>query len=296
MAIVDYIQLQQHALEHQYKLLCVNISTLPLANGILNAAEKSNAPIVLATDLNNFDLLPSIEKLARQCKLPVALLANNIETTEQASLSIRLGCNALMLKTDLDNTIKNNINDISQACDIPIIESSDVLVDVSTELEQQTIQAIQSLSRWNEINDSLMQESSRLMMDLLTQMGASEQGQVALNNCKVCRPVEHLIIYNTTSNDQVSAELATKGREVLDNIPGVRATWSGTAVKDDAQYQWCWLIRFANTRVIDSYREHPEHVAYADTFFRPNAADRISIDYELTGADENVTIHRSPVY
>lgn len=44
MAIVDFIQLQQHALEHCYKLLCINISTLPIAKGILSAAEKSNAP------------------------------------------------------------------------------------------------------------------------------------------------------------------------------------------------------------------------------------------------------------
>jgi len=38
--------------------------------------------------------------------------------------------------------------------------------------------------------------------------------------------------------------------------------------------------------VIESYRDHPEHVAYADNHFRPQAGDRISIDYQLTGADE----------
>ena len=85
MAIVDYLQLQQQALERSYKLPCVNISTLPIAKGILKAAEKSNAPIVLSLDLDcsDFDLLPSIEKLARECKSPVALLAQGIETTEQ---------------------------------------------------------------------------------------------------------------------------------------------------------------------------------------------------------------------
>lgn len=290
MAIVDYIQLQQQALEHSYKLLCVNISTLPVAKGILNAAEESNAPIVLSLEMDcaDFDLLPSIEKLARQCKSPVALLAQGIETTEQASLSIRLGCNALMLKGALDNTtIKNNINDICQACAIPIVEPTETLADVSAKLEKHTIQAIQSLSCWQEINECIMRDSASLMLDLFAQMNASNQGQEALSNCKVCRPVEHLIIYNTTSNDQVSAELAVKGRQVLDKIPGVQATWSGTAIKADAQYQWCWLIRFANSQVIDSYRDHPEHVAYADIYFRPNAADRISIDYELIGADED---------
>lgn len=191
---------------------------------------------------------------------------------------MRLGCNALMLKSILDNANKNKINDISQDCAIPIIESTETLADVSEELEKQTIQAIQSLSGWQEINESIMQESTRLILELFDRMNASNQGSLALSNCKVCRPVEHLIIYNTTSNDQITAELAANGRQVLDNIPGVRATWSGTAIKTDAQYQWFWLIRFANPQVIDSYREHPEHVNYADTYFRPNAADRISID------------------
>ncbi|MCU7939435.1 MAG: Dabb family protein [gamma proteobacterium symbiont of Bathyaustriella thionipta] len=264
------------------------ISTLPVAKGLLNAAENSNAPIVLSMDMNrtDFDLLPSIERLARQCKSPVALLAQNIETTEQASLSIRLGCNAMILKHTLDNTIKNNINVISQACAIPIIESTEVLTDVSVELEKHTIQAIQSLSCWKEINACITQESSRFVLDWFASINASDHAQEALSNCNVCRPVEHLIIYNTTSDEQASDELAAKGRQVLNNIPGVRATWSGTAIKADAQYQWCWLIRFANTHVIESYRNHPEHVAYADNYFRPNASDRISIDYKLIGADE----------
>ena len=154
MAIVDYLQLQQQAFVRSYKLPCINISTLPTAKGILKAAEKSNAPVVLSLDMerSDIDLLPSIEKLARECASPVALLAKSIETTQQASLSIRLGCNALMLKGSLNNTIINNIHDISQTCAIPIIESTEILADVSAELERHTIQAIQSLGQWKEIN------------------------------------------------------------------------------------------------------------------------------------------------
>lgn len=37
---------------------------------------------------------------------------------------------------------------------------------------------------------------------------------------------------------------------------------------------------FANAAVIDSYREHPDHVAFADGQFRPIAPDRLSIDLE----------------
>ena len=75
---------------------------------------------------------------------------------------------------------------------------------------------------------------------------------------------------------------------VLDKIPGVRATWRGESVKSDAKYRWCWLIRFANESVIASYRDHPDHVAYANEQFRPIADNRISIDYALFGHENSV--------
>ena len=55
----------------------------------------------------------------------------------------------------------------------------------------------------------------------------------------------------------------------------------GKAVGDQGKYRYCWLIRFANDKVIDSYKNHPDHVAYADTSFRPLAGDRITNDYAI---------------
>lgn len=60
----------------------------------------------------------------------------------------------------------------------------------------------------------------------------------------------------------------------------MRRVFSGRAVRKDAAYQCCWLVRFPDESVIDSYREHPDHKQFADTLFRPIAGDRISIDYE----------------
>ncbi len=96
------------------------------------------------------------------------------------------------------------------------------------------------------------------------------------------REVEHLIIFNVEGLDEEGArKLKAEGREVLARIPGVRRVETGTAVKDDARYRHAWLIRFCHPAVIDSYRDHPEHVRYADERFRPVAGDRISIDYRL---------------
>ena len=101
-----------------------------------------------------------------------------------------------------------------------------------------------------------------------------------LSQCTQWAPVEHLIIYNVsnTNDDDIEAMLV-EGKLSLSTIPGVREIITGRAVKENAQYSYCWLIRFCHPAVIDSYREHPTHVAFADMLFRPVASDRISIDY-----------------
>ncbi len=98
------------------------------------------------------------------------------------------------------------------------------------------------------------------------------------------RPVEHLIIYNVDGlDDDGTKAMMARGREVLGAIPGVRAVFTGEAVKPEASYRYTWLVRFCHPAVIDSYREHPDHVAFADEHFRPVAGERISIDYREVG-------------
>lgn len=99
-------------------------------------------------------------------------------------------------------------------------------------------------------------------------------------------PVEHLIIYNTSNTDETAVKnMMTEGQRILSAIPGVREVFSGSAVKQDARYRHTWLVRFCHPAVIDSYREHPDHVTFADQQFRPVAGDRISIDYRAFTRD-----------
>lgn len=110
--------------------------------------------------------------------------------------------------------------------------------------------------------------------------GGEGRAQEVLATCTSWTPVEHLIIYNVSGidDDQAQAMIA-EGRRVLATIPGVREVVTGQALKEDAQYRYAWLIRFCHPAVIDSYREHPLHAAFADNHFRPVAGGRISIDY-----------------
>jgi fructose-bisphosphate aldolase class II len=117
--------------------------------------------------------------------------------------------------------------------------------------------------------------------------GAAGRADELLSNCRPWTPVEHLIIYNIHSIDKAAAEaMIAEGRRVLSAIPGVREVFTGEAVQNDAKYRYTWLVRFCHTAVIDSYRKHPDHVAFADNLFRPVAGERISIDFQMLGGDD----------
>ncbi len=94
-------------------------------------------------------------------------------------------------------------------------------------------------------------------------------------------PVEHLIIYNVNGASESDTDIMIdKGRRILSAIPGVLQVVTGRAVKQDVKYRYTWLVRFCHPAVIDSYRDHPTHVNFADTLFRPVAGERLSIDYQ----------------
>ncbi|VAX04204.1 Fructose-bisphosphate aldolase class II [hydrothermal vent metagenome] len=112
--------------------------------------------------------------------------------------------------------------------------------------------------------------------------GSAGRAAEVLSCCRSWTPVEHLIIYNIEGLDETGVErMMAEGRRVLGAIPGVREVVTGKAVQEKAKYRYTWLVRFCHPAVIDSYREHPDHVAFADELFRPVAGkQRISIDYQ----------------
>lgn len=129
------------------------------------------------------------------------------------------------------------------------------------------------------VADAVRQEAARCI-DL---WGGAGRAAEVLERCRPSRCVEHVILYNTETLDAAAVEaMMAEGRQVLGDIPGVRRVFTGHAVQDDARYRHCWVVRFADRSVIESYRDHPEHRRFADTAFRPNATSRLSIDFEET--------------
>ncbi len=110
--------------------------------------------------------------------------------------------------------------------------------------------------------------------------GGAGRAQALLKHCRRWSALEHTILYNTANIPEEGVdEMMAEGQRVLGAIPGVRRVFCGEAVQDKAAYRYSWHIQFCHPAVIDSYREHPDHVAFANSLFRPVAADRISIDY-----------------
>jgi fructose-bisphosphate aldolase class II len=110
--------------------------------------------------------------------------------------------------------------------------------------------------------------------------GSAGQADAVLATAEAWRPVHHVIIFNVANTSDADAqEMMAKGESILRAIPGVRRVVTGRAVQEAANYKFTWLIEFAHQNVIASYRDHPDHVAFADNLFRPIAGDRISIDF-----------------
>ncbi len=111
--------------------------------------------------------------------------------------------------------------------------------------------------------------------------GSSGRADQLNAHCEAWKPVEHLIIYNVhgITEDETLA-MIEEGKKTLRKIPGVLEVVTGHAIQDEASYRYTWLVRFCHDAVINSYKNHPLHVKFADTLFRPVAGERISIDYQ----------------
>ena len=126
------------------------------------------------------------------------------------------------------------------------------------------------------IQDAMRAEIERCMVN----WGSAGQADAVLAAAEAWQPVHHVIIYNLDIDDAEQINhMMQEGEKVLSQIPGVRRVITANAVNEDAKYQFSWLIEFVHENVIASYRDHPDHVTFADKLFRPIAGDRISIDY-----------------
>jgi len=110
--------------------------------------------------------------------------------------------------------------------------------------------------------------------------GAAGRAAEVLAQCRSWLPVEHVIVFNVeAASDSEVETMMARGRDVLGAIPGVRRVFTGWAMPEKTKYRFCWLIRFTHAKAAEYYRDHPDHLAFANALFRPVATDRLTIDF-----------------
>ena len=135
---------------------------------------------------------------------------------------------------------------------------------------------------YRDMISSLHEELTAEVLRIMQVWRSAGRAAEVMIQCGTWNNVEHVIVYNTSDDDPVVIQIMLrKGKQELSRIPGVLDVRIGRATDDKNKYRYCWLVRFAHETVIESYKKHPVHVAYADSYFRPIAADRVSNDYEI---------------
>lgn len=110
--------------------------------------------------------------------------------------------------------------------------------------------------------------------------GCSGRAAEVIAQCEPWLPVEHVIVHDVNRlNEQHVDRMMAEGRRLLSGIPGVREVFTGEAVSENEKYRFCWLLRLTHRKVLDSFRDHPNFMAFSSNQFRPYASDYIRADY-----------------
>ena len=252
MPLVDASDLDTHARSHGYELCRFAIRGLEDLHAVATAAEAEQSPVcfLVAEDWRAQYLLPAIERRARSLRAP-ATLQLVAATLEGAIEGMRLGCNSIVAH-------HSDTAAIVRVCGVPVIDAT-----AAEELQE----------------GGVAEKTDAVTARLRRSRSAGTASEVAAR-CKRWETVEHCIVYNYAGSEEDARAMMTRGKAELAAIPGVTDVFVGKAVEAAARYRYVWLVRFASRAVIDSYRTHPTHVAFADSAFRPFAKDRLSIDFE----------------
>jgi fructose-bisphosphate aldolase class II len=253
VTLVHAPDLLAHAQRERYRLCTFAVRDLALLQATARGAAESAAPVVVAVTLNEGAemLLPAVEAWAQRVAVPV-VLEGRVASEDDAVAAIRLGCNSLAY---------------------PPQASADVFESLAHDCGVHVAPAAETTAPSNAEAAAIALRTS----------GSAGRAAAATAECRRWRNVEHTIVYNVAADAERTRRMVALGKEVLAAIPGVRRVFAGRAYSGDGKYRYCWIVRFAHAAVIESYRKHPAHLAFADAEFRPVAQDRISIDFEDEG-------------
>ncbi|MGD9740467.1 MAG: Dabb family protein [Bauldia sp.] len=253
MAIVDPSDLFRHAAANGYSVPVVGAPGLAAAVTALGAAEEAECPLVLSvfeTGMAPLALetaMPAIEATAERAGVPVVLRLDGVADRQGLGRATRLGFNLVGFAPGADPSLAE------------LAARGGVMA------------ADDAVPRAPEAGAVALESSP-----------AGGRARAALAAVRRWRAVEHVVMFNAEGLAEAEIErLFRIGCEALGAVPGVRDVRVARAITPGARYGLCWFVRFANETVAATYKDDPGHVEFADTHFRPVAADRLTIDFVI---------------
>ena len=131
MSLVAMRDLLEHAYRHNYAVGAFDLCGLEFLDGVIAAAERCRAPVILNLDqprcgASDFDrLLPAAEAAARQAVVPVAIHLDRGADIEAAVHAVNRGCNGVMVDAS-DRELGDNIRitrevvSMAQGCGVAV--------------------------------------------------------------------------------------------------------------------------------------------------------------------------------
>ncbi len=131
MPLVDMKDMLQHAYRHGYAVGAFDLVSLDFLEGIMAAAERARAPVILSLAESHFEYfdfelaMPAVEAAARRASVPVAIHLDHGASLASAVHAINLGCNGVMVDAShelfADNVRSTRaVVDMAHSCGVPV--------------------------------------------------------------------------------------------------------------------------------------------------------------------------------
>ena len=131
MALINMKDMLQHAYQNGYAIGAFDLVSLDFLEGIIDAAERCDAPVILSLAESHFEYfdfeitMPAVVAAARRATVPVAIHLDHGESFESAVKGINQGCNGIMIDSS-NKTLNENINltrdivEMAHSCGVPV--------------------------------------------------------------------------------------------------------------------------------------------------------------------------------
>jgi len=103
MPLVDMKDMLKHAYHHGYVIGAFDLVSLDFLQGIMTAAERTRAPVILSLAESHFEyfdfelVMPAVETAAKRASVPVAIHLDHGASLASAVAAINHGCNGIMV-------------------------------------------------------------------------------------------------------------------------------------------------------------------------------------------------------